>query len=123
MIRFCLSLLTVCGQIYLVLSLLYLGLRLFGLAKIFLEMLFFLWLAINQKLNTQDKVAVWNKVDDLKCPLCSSVMDNHNHLFFDCDYSFKVWRFFKDSMRFRDAPDNIFAIIDFMTSRPIGKSI
>ncbi|GJS54316.1 RNA-directed DNA polymerase, eukaryota, reverse transcriptase zinc-binding domain protein [Tanacetum coccineum] len=50
---------------------------------------FILWLAINKRLNTQDRVAVWNKVDELKCPLCSSVMDDHNHLFFsNCKWLF-----------------------------------
>ncbi|PWA44631.1 hypothetical protein CTI12_AA393700 [Artemisia annua] len=68
---------------------------------------FILWLAINKKLNTQDKVAVWNNVDELNCSLCHSVMDNHDHLFFGCDYSTKVWCHFKGLMRFDEAPDNL----------------
>ncbi|PWA80038.1 hypothetical protein CTI12_AA080440 [Artemisia annua] len=79
--------------------------------------------AINKRLNTQDKVAVWIKVDLLKCPLCSSVMDNHDHLFFDCDFSVKVWNHFKRLMRFEDAPNNLFSVIDILSSRTMGKSI
>ncbi|GJZ12614.1 leucine-rich repeat-containing protein [Tanacetum coccineum] len=50
---------------------------------------FILWLAINKKLNTQDK------------------------------FSLKVWKFFKDMMMCGDAPDNLFAFIDYIVSRPI----
>ncbi|GJT88377.1 RNA-directed DNA polymerase, eukaryota, reverse transcriptase zinc-binding domain protein [Tanacetum coccineum] len=75
---------------------------------------FMLWLAINKRLNTQDRVAVWNKVDELKCPLCSVVKDDHNHLFFGCDFSFRVWRFFKGLMRFESVPDNLYAALDYM---------
>ncbi|GJT94359.1 hypothetical protein Tco_1089877 [Tanacetum coccineum] len=84
---------------------------------------FILWLAINKKLNTQDKVAVWNKVDVLKCPLCNSVMDDHDHLFFGCEFSLKVWHHFKVLMRFEAAPDNLFSIIEYISSRPVNKSI
>ncbi|GJW60012.1 RNA-directed DNA polymerase, eukaryota, reverse transcriptase zinc-binding domain protein [Tanacetum coccineum] len=84
---------------------------------------FMLWLAINKRLNTQDRVAVWNKVDELKCPLCFVVKDDHNHLFFGCDFSSRVWRFFKGLMRFESVPDNLYAAFDYMSSRPITKSI
>nr|GEW08462.1 hypothetical protein [Tanacetum cinerariifolium] len=46
-------------------------------------------------------VALWNKVNDLKCPLCNSVKDDHNNLFFGCEYSSKVWNYFKGLMRLR----------------------
>ncbi|PWA42556.1 RNA-directed DNA polymerase, eukaryota, Reverse transcriptase zinc-binding domain protein [Artemisia annua] len=83
---------------------------------------FILWLAINKRLNTQDKVVVWNKVDMLKCSLCHSVMDNHDHLFLVV-FSSKVWCHFKSLMRFEDAPDNLLPVIDLIASRTIGKSI
>nr|GEV79345.1 hypothetical protein [Tanacetum cinerariifolium] len=84
---------------------------------------FIMWLAINKKLNTQDKVAVWNKVDTIKCFLCNFVMDNHDHLFFGCEYYLKIWRSFKNLMMCSDAPDNLFDFIDYISSRPLGKSI
>nr|GEZ20827.1 putative bifunctional polymyxin resistance protein, ArnA [Tanacetum cinerariifolium]GFA14339.1 putative bifunctional polymyxin resistance protein, ArnA [Tanacetum cinerariifolium] len=59
---------------------------------------FILWLAFNKRLNTQDKVAVWNKVDLLKRPLCNSMKDDHDHLFFGCDFSIRVWEHLKDLM-------------------------
>ncbi|GJU84848.1 RNA-directed DNA polymerase, eukaryota, reverse transcriptase zinc-binding domain protein [Tanacetum coccineum] len=84
---------------------------------------FILWLAINKKLNTQDRVIVWNKVDTIKCFLCNSIMDNHDHLFFGFEYSLKIWRPFKNLMMCNDAPDNFFVFIDYISSRPLGKSI
>lgn len=68
---------------------------------------FMLWLDINGKLNTQDKVTIWNKVDDLKCPLCSSVKDDHSHLFFRCEYSSKVWDYLKVLMRLDYVPNDL----------------
>ncbi|GKA56643.1 hypothetical protein Tco_0755715 [Tanacetum coccineum] len=71
----------------------------------------------------KDKVAVWNRVDLLKCPLCNSIMDDHDHLFFGCVFSSRVWIFFKGLIRFESAPDNLYSIIDYISSRPICKSI
>ncbi|PWA89282.1 hypothetical protein CTI12_AA034600 [Artemisia annua] len=62
-------------------------------------------------------------IDKIECSLCNSVMDNHNHLFFDCDFSSKVWNYFKGLMRFEDAPDNLFTVIDLISTRTMGKSI
>ncbi|PWA60910.1 RNA-directed DNA polymerase, eukaryota, Reverse transcriptase zinc-binding domain protein [Artemisia annua] len=84
---------------------------------------FILWLAINKRLNTQDRIAIWNKTDDLKCPLCNSIRDNHNHLFFGCDFSLRVWRYFKGLMKLECVPDDLYLIIDYISSRPISKSI
>ncbi|GKB73101.1 RNA-directed DNA polymerase, eukaryota, reverse transcriptase zinc-binding domain protein, partial [Tanacetum coccineum] len=72
------------------------------------------WLSINKKLNTQDKVAIWNKVDKLKCLLCNAIMDNYDYLFFGCEFSLKVWKFFKDMMRCGDAPDNLFLLLTIL---------
>ncbi|GKD30034.1 zinc finger, CCHC-type containing protein [Tanacetum coccineum] len=49
-------------------------------------------MAIQGKLLTQDIIMVWQNRDDLKYPLCKSVADSHVHLFFDCPFSFGVWK-------------------------------
>ncbi|GJZ49052.1 RNA-directed DNA polymerase, eukaryota [Tanacetum coccineum] len=51
---------------------------------------FILWLAIQKKLKTQDKMAGWLNVNDLKFSLCNLVQDDHNHLFFSCMFSSKL---------------------------------
>ncbi|PWA52734.1 reverse transcriptase zinc-binding domain-containing protein [Artemisia annua] len=52
---------------------------------------FVLWMAILNKLNTQDKVRSWGSYDLMVCPLCYSDMDSHSHLFFKCGYAKKFW--------------------------------
>ncbi|GJX82048.1 RNA-directed DNA polymerase, eukaryota, reverse transcriptase zinc-binding domain protein [Tanacetum coccineum] len=51
------------------------------------RMAFILWMAIRRKLHTQDRIMVWNNNNDMKYPLCSTVNDLHNYLFFESLYS------------------------------------
>ncbi|GJX57976.1 reverse transcriptase zinc-binding domain-containing protein [Tanacetum coccineum] len=51
---------------------------------------FILWMAIQGKLLTQDRMMSWYKGDPLKCSLCKKEADNHKHLFFECHYAEKV---------------------------------
>ena len=53
---------------------------------------FILWIAVQERLKTQDKMKRWEKDKILKCSLCGSQSDSHNHLFFDCEFSKAVWR-------------------------------
>ncbi|GJS11125.1 RNA-directed DNA polymerase, eukaryota, reverse transcriptase zinc-binding domain protein [Tanacetum coccineum] len=53
---------------------------------------FILWLAIQGKLMTQDKMEKWQNNVDLRCALCKNCVDSHDHLFFKCDYALKVWK-------------------------------
>nr|GEU38638.1 hypothetical protein [Tanacetum cinerariifolium] len=58
---------------------------------------FNLWLVINQKLKTQDKVTSWEVSDSLMtvCSLCEMVQDSHDHIFFECPFSKQVWLYMK----------------------------
>ncbi|GJU23584.1 RNA-directed DNA polymerase, eukaryota, reverse transcriptase zinc-binding domain protein [Tanacetum coccineum] len=49
-----------------------------------------LWMAIQRKLMTQDRMC-WMHGDTLKCSLCNGCADSHDHLFFGCIFSKKVW--------------------------------
>lgn len=52
---------------------------------------FILWLAMQDKLNTLDRLLVWGVVNEANCVLCSiGNIEDHNHLFFDCSYSTAV---------------------------------
>ncbi|GJZ40645.1 protein LAZ1 [Tanacetum coccineum] len=57
---------------------------------------FYLWLLMRTSLKTQDKLRPWD-VDPttdlavLRCSLCGVQMDSHEHIFFECGYSSKVW--------------------------------
>ncbi|GJU12498.1 retrovirus-related pol polyprotein from transposon TNT 1-94 [Tanacetum coccineum] len=52
---------------------------------------FVLWMAIQKRLMTQDRIYQWNKDNSMKCCLCSSCMDSHDHLFFQFSLSSASW--------------------------------
>ena len=57
---------------------------------------FHLWLIMRRCLKTQDKLRSWDVsptmvLSSLRCSLCGLHMDSHEHLFFECDYSAKIW--------------------------------
>ncbi|KAJ9536707.1 hypothetical protein OSB04_un000092 [Centaurea solstitialis] len=53
---------------------------------------FCLWLAIQDRLPTQDRMRRWLPDDsNLLCSLCNQQMDSRDHLFFQCNYSNMVW--------------------------------
>ncbi|GJS15650.1 RNA-directed DNA polymerase, eukaryota, reverse transcriptase zinc-binding domain protein [Tanacetum coccineum] len=73
---------------------------------------FILWMAVRRKLQTQDRVMAWNNNNDMKCPLCKMVNDSHNHLFFECDYSRKIWEDLKENMENRDLSNSWDILVD-----------
>ncbi|GJT56896.1 putative reverse transcriptase domain-containing protein [Tanacetum coccineum] len=57
---------------------------------------FTLWLIMRRSLKTQDKLRPWDvgpntNLASLRCPLCDTQRDSHEHLFFKCSFSSKVW--------------------------------
>ena len=52
---------------------------------------FLLWLAIQKRLPTHDRIHTFTP-GPLACILCCRGMENHNHLFFNCTYSGYVWQ-------------------------------
>lgn len=52
---------------------------------------FILWLLVQERLPTQDRLLKWQPTKVMKCALCSKEVDSHQHLFFECKYSASVW--------------------------------
>ncbi|GJR77093.1 putative reverse transcriptase zinc-binding domain-containing protein [Tanacetum coccineum] len=55
-----------------------------------------LWLVKRKRLLTQDRMREWDvgsniDLNLLRCPLCKTHHDSHDHLFFECAYSSQVW--------------------------------
>nr|XP_043630010.1 uncharacterized protein LOC122601307 [Erigeron canadensis] len=73
---------------------------------------FILWLAIKNRLKTQDKFD-WVEGNNPKCVFCNLQSDSHNHLFFECSYSKKVWREMKIVANFDGVPDSWDSIVDW----------
>ena len=53
---------------------------------------FILWLAVLNRLKTQDRVKCWEKSGSLLCPFCLKIPDSHDHLFFQCEFSHSIWK-------------------------------
>ncbi|PWA52120.1 reverse transcriptase zinc-binding domain-containing protein [Artemisia annua] len=54
---------------------------------------FILWLAVQNKLTTQDMIKRWGSYDMMVCSLCMKNSDSHDHLFFECDFSSQLWNY------------------------------
>jgi len=48
------------------------------------------WLAIQNRLSTEDRLVLFGIKDSSYCSFCSGV-ENHDHLFFGCHYTKQVW--------------------------------
>ncbi|GJS80066.1 RNA-directed DNA polymerase, eukaryota, reverse transcriptase zinc-binding domain protein [Tanacetum coccineum] len=54
---------------------------------------FVLWMAVQGRLLTQDRIMKWKPNAILLCPLCEECNDSHEHLFFKCKLSEKIWKY------------------------------
>lgn len=52
---------------------------------------FVLWLAVQDRLATKDRLIKWHMQCDPVCVLCGKTAETLQHLFFVCDYSSEVW--------------------------------
>ncbi|GJU66677.1 zinc knuckle CX2CX4HX4C containing protein [Tanacetum coccineum] len=76
-----------------------------------------LWLVIKRKLKTQDTLRHWDvstNLNSLQCPLCDLQPDTHEHLFFECRFSFQVWECVKSLTSITGIPSALNSIVDFI---------
>ena len=52
---------------------------------------FISWLAIRERLNTGDRLAMFGMVEVAECVFCMG-HESHDHLFFNCPFSISVWK-------------------------------
>ncbi|GKC86929.1 RNA-directed DNA polymerase, eukaryota, reverse transcriptase zinc-binding domain protein, partial [Tanacetum coccineum] len=83
---------------------------------------FILWMAIQEKLATQDKMMKWSK-DQLWCPLCKQCNDSHEHLFFKCEFFKTIWDGVKDKMYLGRISNDWGDIVKRITDLPCNNSI
>ncbi|GKG14823.1 RNA-directed DNA polymerase, eukaryota, reverse transcriptase zinc-binding domain protein, partial [Tanacetum coccineum] len=62
---------------------------------------FILWLAIKEKLVTQDKIIKWYPQKVVCCPFGQRIPDSHEHLFFQCKPIAEVWKIMKGRARIK----------------------
>ncbi|GJX72615.1 reverse transcriptase domain, reverse transcriptase zinc-binding domain protein [Tanacetum coccineum] len=85
--------------------------------------MFVVWMAIHGRLMTQDILLIWNKDNSMLCSLCKTCMDSHNHLFFQCPYSAKVWKVLKEKIKGADIPNDWTSIINSKATKFHNMSI
>ncbi|XP_015057495.1 uncharacterized protein LOC107003703 [Solanum pennellii] len=52
---------------------------------------FTLWIMLNRKLATVDRLAKWGMLHNKACVLCKSADESIEHIFIECHYARKVW--------------------------------
>nr|XP_043620313.1 uncharacterized protein LOC122592176 [Erigeron canadensis] len=73
---------------------------------------FILWLAVQRKLMTQDRIMKWQTNGDFTCPLCQRGVDSHEHLFFQCEYAMQVWKNITDNSPILSGSIGMFDVIE-----------
>lgn len=68
---------------------------------------FILWLAIRERLLTQDRIRRWERNDQGElCGFCNEQPDSHRHLFFECGFPNRVWMEVQKLAEFRNPPSD-----------------
>jgi len=62
--------------------------------------IFILWLAIQDRLATKERLVKWHINIDPICAQCKKEVESINHLFFDCEYSRDVWKLVMNNLNF-----------------------
>ncbi|XP_071705122.1 uncharacterized protein [Rutidosis leptorrhynchoides] len=84
---------------------------------------FLLWLAVLDRLNTQERMAKWLPNKQFSCVFCGKEKDSIKHLFFMCEFSLQVWSELKKKLLFRGLPDKLNDIVHDLAKYPNSKSI
>ncbi|GKA31750.1 reverse transcriptase zinc-binding domain-containing protein [Tanacetum coccineum] len=84
---------------------------------------FILWIAVQERLATQDKIKSWGSYDMMVCSLCLKDKDSHKHLFFQCKYSTQFWNRVKQKISLRCTEVEWSDIVNNMAMEYNGNSI
>lgn len=53
------------------------------------------WLALTDRLSTNERIVSWVISCDILCVLCRACTENRDHIFFKCPFSQRSWRIIK----------------------------
>ncbi|GJV03161.1 RNA-directed DNA polymerase, eukaryota, reverse transcriptase zinc-binding domain protein, partial [Tanacetum coccineum] len=84
---------------------------------------FILWLAVQKRLSTQDRLARWYPSKTVSRSLCNECPNSHEHLFFECKYSKKVWEVMKKYMEQEDLNEKWNEILTTLMNLPCNRNI
>nr|GFA34143.1 hypothetical protein [Tanacetum cinerariifolium] len=80
-----------------------------------------LWLVIKRKLKTQDTLRQWDvsrntNLNLLRCSLCETQPDSHDHLFFECSFSLQVLEQMRSMIGIPNMLSSLDLIVNFFIS-------
>jgi hypothetical protein len=55
---------------------------------------FIRWLAMQDRISTGDQLLKWGYAGDVNCLFCPNQTESRDHLFFECSFSYRIWKFF-----------------------------
>ncbi|GKD48256.1 reverse transcriptase zinc-binding domain-containing protein [Tanacetum coccineum] len=84
---------------------------------------FIMWMAVQGRLTTQDRLLKWYHYKQVACLFCDSCPESLNHLFFECTYANEVWCSLKKLADINFMPDKWEDIANTMTIKKHNKSI
>ncbi|GKB44263.1 RNA-directed DNA polymerase, eukaryota, reverse transcriptase zinc-binding domain protein [Tanacetum coccineum] len=88
---------------------------------------FILWVAVKGRLKTLDRISKWMEIQSMACYLCNEYVESHNHLFFSCPYSKRLWERLKPMARLEGIsncwPSIISAIVNKSSNNTIWSVI
>lgn len=79
---------------------------------------FIVWKASHERLNTGDRLSLFDLTSTLISPFCQYPDESHSHLFFNCLFSTRIWNALKAKCNV-NWPD----VINFVTKETKGKSL
>ena len=53
---------------------------------------FLVWIDVLNRLQTGDKIRLWNTGINATCTLCNEAEETREHLFFSCRYTRQIWK-------------------------------
>ncbi|GJZ25315.1 RNA-directed DNA polymerase, eukaryota, reverse transcriptase zinc-binding domain protein [Tanacetum coccineum] len=84
---------------------------------------FILWMAIQGKLMTCDRMAKWGSYNMTVCSLCKKNEESHDHLFFKCQFPDAIWKKLRVMMKFQSNNDGWDKTIEELANMPNVSSI
>lgn len=84
---------------------------------------FIMWLALHNRLQTQERLGKWNNGVALECSLCSTTFDSVQHLFFQCQFTCIIWDSIKELVCLEKTNHNWHEILQDIQNKPLNNSI
>ena len=83
---------------------------------------FILWLALNKKLYTLDKLNMWGITSSTSCYFCNAGVETHDHLFFLCPFSESVWHYVLQTLNFPSTFKTWQRVLNGLSQAPSNQS-